>query len=137
MLHPISQDTWYWPKLLTSPRNMANIREEGSMIYYIFQSNARCYKLVALIYQTSIVFGLEEGPGILFKALSAFWMRDINLSKIESRPNKREPMRTQGNEKYATLLLHFQHSSLYVKNAYVYQIMEQKGKKWMCYQHFF
>lgn len=57
--------------------------------------------------------------------------------KIESRPNKREPMRTQGNEKYATLLLHFQHSSLYVKNAYVYQIMEQKGKKWMCYQHFF
>uniref|UniRef100_A0A0E0LL73 Arogenate dehydratase n=1 Tax=Oryza punctata TaxID=4537 RepID=A0A0E0LL73_ORYPU len=51
-------------------------------------------------YKTSIVFGLEEGPDILFKALSAFWMRDINLSKIESRPNKREPMRTQGTEKH-------------------------------------
>ncbi|XP_015695138.1 arogenate dehydratase/prephenate dehydratase 2, chloroplastic-like [Oryza brachyantha] len=51
-------------------------------------------------YKTSIVFGLEEGSGILFKALSAFWMRDISLAKIESRPNKRKPMRTQGTEKH-------------------------------------
>jgi len=32
--------------------------------------------------QTSIVFSLEEGPGVLFKALAVFAMRDINLSKV-------------------------------------------------------
>nr|XP_034581000.1 arogenate dehydratase/prephenate dehydratase 6, chloroplastic-like [Setaria viridis] len=49
-------------------------------------------------YKTSIVFGLEEGPGTLYKALVAFWKRDLNLTKIESRPNRGKPMRTLGTE---------------------------------------
>lgn len=32
--------------------------------------------------QTSIVFSLEEGPGMLFKALAVFAMRNINLTKV-------------------------------------------------------
>ncbi|KAE9602052.1 hypothetical protein Lal_00040759 [Lupinus albus] len=62
-------------------------------------------------YKTSIVFSLEEGPGVLFKALAVFALRNINLSKIESRPLKQRPLRVvddsnEGSAKYFDYLFY-------------------------------
>ncbi|XP_034697095.1 arogenate dehydratase/prephenate dehydratase 1, chloroplastic isoform X1 [Vitis riparia] len=62
-------------------------------------------------YKTSIVFSLDEGPGVLFKALAVFALRDISLSKIESRPQRKRPLRivddsNKGSAKYFDYLFY-------------------------------
>ena len=41
--------------------------------------------------KTTLVFGLPSTPGALFKVLSCFALRDLNLTKLESRPIRGRP----------------------------------------------
>ncbi len=49
-------------------------------------------------YKTSIMFSMREGPGVLFRALSVFALRDITLTKIESRPLRSTPLVSMDEE---------------------------------------
>lgn len=42
-------------------------------------------------WKTSLVFSTRNLPGALFRCLSAFALRDLNLAKIESRPLRGKP----------------------------------------------
>jgi prephenate dehydratase len=75
-----------------------------------------------------LAFSLKNEPGVLFKALAVFALRDIDLSKIESRPVPGKPWEyvfyvdaMRGNDKVMkNAISHLKEISEFVKVLGVY-----------------
>jgi len=65
--------------------------EDDRQNYTRFLLIKKSAKIVRDANKTSLAFALKNAPGALFKALSVFALRDISLSKIESRPMRGHP----------------------------------------------
>jgi len=78
--------------------------------------------------KTSIAFQVKNAPGALFKSLSVFALRDISLSKIESRPMRGRPWEyvfyvdfLRGNDEAArNALRHLEEVAEFVKVLGIY-----------------
>jgi arogenate/prephenate dehydratase len=66
--------------------NMEDDSANYTRFIVLGKENTRRPDNASTAFKTSIVLSLNNQPGILFKALSVFALRDIDLTKIESRP---------------------------------------------------
>jgi prephenate dehydratase len=85
--------------------------------------------------KTSVVFSIKNDPGSLYDVLKAFSDEKINLTKIESRPSKRNPWEYifyvdfEGNiqEKHVKKALQkLQNSTIFFKNLGSYPSWEER-----------
>ena len=73
-------------------RSIEDDRRNFTRFVLLYPSRkARVRRGAAKPWKTSIVFATRNIPGALFRALSAFALRDLNLAKIESRPLRGKP----------------------------------------------
>jgi prephenate dehydratase len=72
-------------------RNLEDDPRNFTRFFLLRRPGGRRRRPDAVQWKTSLVFTTRNIPGALFKALSAFALRDINLTKIESRPLRGKP----------------------------------------------
>jgi prephenate dehydratase len=73
-------------------RSIEDDRRNFTRFFLLYPSKrAKLPRREAKAWKTSLVFTTRNVPGALFRALSAFALRDLNMTKIESRPLHGKP----------------------------------------------
>lgn len=72
-------------------RSIEDDRRNFTRFFLLFPSKKLPPPPRAKEWKTSLVFTTRNVPGALFRAVSAFALRDLNLTKIESRPLRGKP----------------------------------------------
>jgi prephenate dehydratase len=110
--------------------------EDDRQNYTRFLLISRSKRIDEKANKSSIAFALANVPGVLFKALSVFALREISLSKIESRPMRGRPWEyvffadiLRGDDEAArNALRHLSEIAELVKVLGVYQAARARGK---------
>jgi prephenate dehydratase len=72
-------------------RSIEDDRRNFTRFFLLYPRRMRLPRRQAKAWKTSLVFTTRNIPGALFRALSAFALRDLNLTKLESRPLHGKP----------------------------------------------
>lgn len=72
-------------------RSIEDDRQNFTRFFLLYSSKKIPAQKRAKEWKTSLVFTTRNIPGALFRGLSAFALRDLNLTKIESRPLRGKP----------------------------------------------
>jgi len=72
-------------------RSIEDDRQNFTRFFLLYASKKIPASRRAKEWKTSLVFTTRNIPGALFRGLSAFALRDLNLTKIESRPLRGKP----------------------------------------------
>jgi prephenate dehydratase len=72
-------------------RSIEDDRRNFTRFFLLYPPRTRLPRRQAKAWKTSLVFTTRNIPGALFRALSAFALRDLNLTKLESRPLHGKP----------------------------------------------
>lgn len=71
-------------------RNVEDNRQNFTRFFLLTKQHTRI-RSAAGKWKTSIAFSTRNVPGALFRAMACFALRDLNLTKIESRPLRSRP----------------------------------------------
>jgi prephenate dehydratase len=72
-------------------RSIEDDRQNFTRFFLLRRPARKLSRDTAKPWKTTIVFTTRNTPGSLFRSLSAFALRDVNLAKIESRPLRGKP----------------------------------------------
>lgn len=72
-------------------RGVEDMRQNFTRFFLLTKQTSALRHQTGTLFKTSLVFATSNRPGSLFRAMACFALRDLNLTKIESRPFRGKP----------------------------------------------